>query len=313
MNTIALPTQAELVPKSPITLSHSKKSVMQTCGRLYKLKYVDRLERAVKTANLGFGDAIHQGASAVLTAQSFGLDADPIPVFDGAWGEFVAQPVEYSSIWSEEKFAQTGRILLAKFLEDWRARGWTPVVDPDGNPIIEREFKVLLPGNITYIAIIDAVVKTPDGKILILDFKTPGSAAMEGFASLADQLLGYQVVIEAHKQLLGIERVDGLLFYELVKRPPSKSGRGEGPTIHVEEPVPPRSAIDIAEWVQELQCVADDIRRKRFSKRPMDSWNTPCGLCDFSKLCISQSMEGLHVRKNRYSAREAPTQVTIAA
>jgi hypothetical protein len=267
---------------------------------MYKLRYVDRLERKIKTANLGFGDAIHQGASAVLTAQSFGLEADALPVFDGAWKDFVAQPVEYSSIWSEEKFAQTGRALLEKFVEDWRTRGWTPVVDPDGNPIIEREFKVLLPGNITYIAIIDAVVRTADGKIIILDFKTPGSASMEGFASLSDQLLGYQVVINAHKATLGIERIDGLLFYELIKRPPSKSGRGEGPTLHVDEPVPPRSDTDVAEWIQELQFVADDIRRGRFSKRPMDAYNTPCELCDFKNRCLGVASDDLQPKKYRF-------------
>lgn len=299
MSTVALPLQAGLVPKTPITLSHSKKEVMQTCGRLYKLKYVDRLERKVKTANLGFGDAVHQGTSAVLTAQAFGLETDPVPVFNGVWKDFVSQPVEYSSIWSEEKFAQTGQILLTKFVEDWRARGWTPLVDPDGNPVIEREFKVLLPDNITYIAIIDAVVRTADGKILVLDFKTPGNASMEDFACLSDQLLGYQVVVEAHKEALGIERVDGLVFYELIKRPPSKSGRGEGPTIHVEDPVPPRSALDIAEWIQELQFVADDIRRKRFSKRPMAAWNTPCALCDMKSLCTRNSMDELQVRPDR--------------
>jgi len=285
---------------------------MQTCGRLYKLKYVDRLERKVKTANLGFGDAVHQAASALLTAQSFSLDLDPVPVFERAWTEFVSQPVEYSSIWSEEKFAESGRILIKKFVEDWRTRGWTPVVDRDGNPVIEREFKVRLPGEITYIAIIDAVVRTADGKVLVLDFKTPGNASMEGFASLADQLLGYQVVVDAHKDLLGVEGVDGLVFYELIKRPPPKTGRGEGPVIHVEEPVPARSELDITEWVMELQFVADDIRRRRFSKRPMAAWNSPCSLCDFQKKCLGKSTDDLQVRSDRRRG-EAPTQTQLVA
>lgn len=286
-----------------VYLSHSKKSTMQVCGRMFKEKYILRREARAKSANLGFGSAIHSGCAAVLTGQILGVDVDPVPVFEQEWSEFTSKnAVAYSSLWSEEKLMATGRVLLQKFVEDWKTRGWTPAVDPDGNPLVELELKVKLPGNITFTAIIDAIVIDEHGRYLVLDFKTPAQAALEGFATLSDQLLGYQVAVDAFKDELGIPGVGGLVFYEMIKRPLPKTARGEGPKIHVEEPALPRSNDEVAEWIWEAQCVADDIRKERFSKRPMDSYNTPCSLCDFQKSCMGLGDADLVSKPSRFAA-----------
>lgn len=285
---------------------------MQTCGRKYRYIYIDKLEKTVKSSNLGFGTSIHSGASAVLTAQAFGLECDPLPVFDLDWQAFTAKPVEYSSIWSEEKMRETGRRLLKLFQDDWKERGWRPVMDRNGLPVVERELKIMLPGNIRYTAIIDAVVRTRENKIIVLDFKTPSTATMEEFQGLSDQLLGNQVVVDAHRAELDIEQVDGLLFYELIKRPIPVKKLDGGPLIHVPDITPRRSDEDIADWMQELQFVADDIRRKRFFRRPMDAFSTPCDLCDFRSKCLGKATSDIVVRPPREAKSEMPAPELMA-
>ena len=281
----------------PIRLSHSRKQTMLTCGRKYRYVYVDRLESDATSYSLPFGGAAHTALAQYVTAQAFGAYVDPVENFVRAWTEETKRPISYSSIWSEEGCRKTGVKLMEQFRDKWTELGWKAVLDKDGIPIVERELHVLLPGGVVYIAIIDAIVETPDGRILVMDFKTPGDASMPTFAAICDQLLGYQVAVNANREALGLSRdVDGLVFFELVKRPIPKTKTGTGPHIVVSEPAPPRSRQDIDEWIRECQFVARDIRDQRFARRPMDSYNTPCDLCDFQVLCHTGVRHGLQPR-----------------
>ena len=304
---MGIPFQDHRFTNEPIQLSHSKKSVMQACGRAFRYKYVDRLGTRLTSANLGYGAAIHQGTSLTLTAQSLsGQLSDPTPAFNVAWDEFITtNAVGYSSNWDADELRKTAEVVLAKFREDWAARGWEPVFDIDGVPVIEREFKVQLPGNVIYTAIIDALVRTRDGLILVLDFKTPLNVSKPEFYEISDQLLGYQIVCDAHATQLGITKVDGSVFYELtkVRVPKDKKSRGEGPKIHVTDIVPRRSDTDVNDWILETQFVAQDIRNKRFQRRTMDSYNSPCTLCDWTNTCRGIPDPNIYVRNKSTSSR----------
>lgn len=293
-----------------VELSHSRKVLMQKCGRAYRYKYVDRLGTKLQKATLGYGGSIHKGAASTLTAQSLGgLITDPTPVFESAWTEFVSKnAVEYSKDWDDEQMRKTGRLILERFTEDWKQRGWEVVCDVEGIPVVERELRIRLPGNIIYIAILDALVRTPEGRILVLDFKTPAQVSKPEFYELSDQLLGYQVVCDAHAETLGITQVDGAVFYELTKvKVPKDSRRGEGPKIHVTEIIERRSQDDIDDWIQENQFVANDIRNKRYTRRPLDAYCTPCALCDWSMVCRSLPDPNVYKRKpRRFSTPAAP-------
>lgn len=305
---MGIPFQDHRFTNEPVQLSHSKKSVMQACGRAFRYKYIDRLGTHLTSANLGYGNAIHQGTSLTLTGQSIsGQLSDPLPAFNVAWDEFVTtNAVGYSSNWDYDELKKTAEVVLSKFRKDWESRGWEPVVDIDGVPVIEREFKVLLPGNVIYTAIIDALVRTRDGLILVLDFKTPLNVSKAEFYEISDQLLGYQIVCEAHAAQLGITKVDGSVFYELtkVRVPKDKKSRGEGPKIHVTDISPRRSDSDVHDWILETQFVAQDIRNKRFHRRTMDSYNSSCPLCDYSKHCRGVPDPNIFVRKG--SSRSQP-------
>lgn len=281
----------------PLRLSHSRKQTMLTCGRKYRYVYVDRLEADAASYSLPFGGASHTALAQYVTAHALGAYIDPAEAFVRAWNEQTKRPIAYSSIWSEEGCRKTGVSLMEQFRDKWTELGWKAVLDKDGLPIVERELHVLLPGGVVWIAIIDAVVETPDGRILVLDFKTPGDASMPTFASISDQLLGYQVAVNANRETLGLTRdIDGLVFFELIKRPIPKTKSGTGPHIVVSEPAPPRSRQDVEEWIRECQFVARDIRDQRFARRPMDSYNTPCELCDFMSHCHSGISHGLKPR-----------------
>lgn len=280
-------------------LSHSRAGVMQTCGLQYKFKYVDRLEPVVQSSNLAFGKAIHAATAGFLTGQALGVSLDPVEIFEAEWNEATREPITYSSIWSEEEMRASGKRMVELFAEDWQRRGWVPALDRNGLPLIERSLKVLLPGNIEYQAVIDIVAKTPDGQTIITDVKTPSQIEPEGFLELSGQLTSYQAVVEANLEQLGLERVDGLVFYNLVKKPMPKTSRGSGPQVYVPEPAELRGPGLISDWVQEMQAVANDIRAKRFYRRPRDAYSTPCDLCDFKALCLGRATP------NQYRVREA--------
>lgn len=270
-----------------VRLSHTARTMMQRCGRQYRYRYVDRLRTRLTSAALGYGDSIHRGLAAALSAEAMtGEMIDPSPVFTAAWDEFLtSNAVKFSANWDADKMREVGLRVLDLFQKDWVQRGWKTVIDAEGIPVIERELRVRLPGNIEYIAKLDALVRTPDGQVLVVDFKTPMQVSKPEFYYLSDQLLGYQVIVDAHAQSLGIEKVDGAVFYELTKVPVPKTSRGMGPQIHVSEIIPRRSDEDIADWLLETQFLADDIRRKRFTRRPTDAFDSSCLMCDFNRLC----------------------------
>lgn len=304
---MSLLSTKQIDPALPIVyLSHSKRSLMHRCGRAYAYRYVHRLEPTTKNATLGYGKAMHAGLAFSLTSQAIAdVLTDPAPIFDREWDSFCsANAVNYSQGWTQEEMSKTAHAVLSKFQADWATRGWTVVLDKEGLPVIEREFRIRLPGNIIYIAIIDALVRAADGRIIVVDFKTPLTAVADKFAYLSDQLLGYQIVLDAHADAIGIDKVDGGAFYELTKvMLPKTKSRGEGPKLHVTDVLPRRDQEAIADWIRESQFVANDIRSERFTRRTRDGFDTSCTLCDYATVCRGASDPTLQVRpRSRFSA-----------
>lgn len=249
-------------------------------------------------ANLGFGQAVHRGAEVFLIAQTTGeVVAEPIAEFDRVWDDFCSSHiVDYSSRWDREELRRTGHKLLQVFMADWKQRGLLVVLDANGKPVLERKLKIELPDDVIYTAIVDVLAMTPDGRILVIDLKTPAQAAFEGFVDLAEQLVGYQVVIEAHAESLAIEQVDGRAFYELIKVPIPKTAKGAGPRVAPMEIAGRADAESIRDWMYETIAIANDIRNDRFPKRPGDAYASPCSMCNFYNLCRTGSREGLKVK-----------------
>ena len=290
-------------PKRRIYLSHSSREMYTTCGRKYRFAHVDRLRSDHESANLGFGKAVHRACEVFLHHQAVGEHiADPIAEFERCWSESCQQQVvEFSSLWDFDKMLATGRVLVQRFMDDWVAQGLTVILDRDGKPVLERKLRVQLPDNVIYTGILDVLAMTKDYRVGVIDIKTPGVKGFDGFSLMSEQLLGQQVLVDAHAEQLGIDRVDVRAFYNLLKVPIPK-GKGEGPRVQPLHPVARASDQDIADWIDETVAIANDIRAGRFPKRPGDAFNSPCAMCvgQYFGACSAGDFTGL-TRKEAFN------------
>lgn len=302
------------IPREPLAdsttvyLSHSRYETYSTCGYRYYLQHEENWESKEEACALGFGNAVHAGCTTWLISTIKGFPCRPTEVFMKAWNDFCrTKAVDYGKVWTKEKLDETGIALVEAFVAWWPTSGLKLLIDAKGEPVVERKFKVKLPGNIIYTAIVDLMAVDANGRVLVLDIKTPAQLSMEGFALLNDQLLGYQIVADAFKHELGIDQVDGMGFIELhkvtVKDPPKKATSKPKiqPSVAPLEVAPRRSQARVKEWLQERKLVAADIRKRRFPRRPGDSFSSPCKLCGLYLLCAKSSRIGLVKREKRNS------------
>jgi hypothetical protein len=280
-------------------LSFSSDSTYQTCPRQYKLTKIDRLTCIQESMATMFGKVVHTAIHLYLKAQIDGATFTAPLFFEQ---EFVrrasATNLRLPANWSIQDFIDCGKLMMERFDEFWKRDEYEVVLDAKGEPILEREFKIGLPENIEYTAIIDVILRRKrDGWIFICDWKTPAQASFEGFALLSEQLTGYQVVVEAFMAELGLERLDGTMFVELLKRKvPVKRG-ASGPTVEQPCIVRMRNEEEKVEWMQARLETARNIRAGKFPRRPLSSYSSPCSLCDMRNLCMVGSMDGLVVRE----------------
>jgi len=258
------------------------------CPRAYYHQYVERLRPQVQSSNLHFGTCVHTAITAWLTGQT----DDPAAVFTDCWWEITETiPLEYGSQWTPESLAETGKILTRQFPAVWREAGIFPILDEEGQPVLERRLEIRLTPDFVLSGQPDLIGMTLEGEVVVLDFKTASNPAPEGFARMSDQLAAYQVIVEAHAIALGIQCVDRLGFLELIKRKvPNGKKNGKGPEVLPPVLVPRQ---DAREFVRKALWVAANIQAGNFFPNPRMAWNSPCGLCDFKRLCYEGSYEGL--------------------
>lgn len=281
-----------------LSLSFSSDSTYQACPRQYKLSRIDRLSEIQESMATMFGKVVHTTIYLYLRA---GLDGASFSAPDFFETEFKQRATEASlrlpANWSIEDFIATGRMMMERFDEFWSRGEYEVVLDASGEPILEREFKIMLPTGVVYTAIIDAILRRKrDGWIIVTDWKTPAQASFEEFALLSEQLTGYEVVVGAFLESLGLEKIDGTMFVELIKRKvPTKRG-AQGPTINEPVVVRLRRDEEKQEWLEARLETARNIRAGKFPRRPLSAFSTPCGMCGLRPKCLHDSMEGLKVR-----------------
>lgn len=268
----------------------------EDCPRSYYIQYALGWRAAIDSANLAFGTAAHAAITGWLTDQALGKpeqDIVPLERFRVAWkAEINKKPLEFSSRFSPEEMGETGERLMELFPPVWESLGLLPLFDDDG-PLIERRMEVEVVDGVVISGQPDFVGMNRRSRVAVIDFKTPASPSTEEFVVLSDQLTSYQVLVEAHKDATGIERVDDLAFMELLKKKVPKSGRGEGPQVL--EPVfgPRRDDARLREFQTKVGWIAEDIQRGRFPRTPRMAWNSPCDMCEFKGFCSDGCLEGL--------------------
>lgn len=277
-----------------INVSPSSIAQYENCPKQYEYERILKIKPTLVSANLGFGDAIAKAMEAMLKGEAAGYRVNPLPVFLWKWKQFCdSNAVDYKAGMSSKALTEIGVRLLDLFDAKWKASGFSVALDSEGEPLLERKLQANLGDGVVLSGKLDLGVLTRASEFMVLDGKTPANASSEGFTLQADQLTAYQLLVMVHSRLLGLPAVQGVGFWELIKRPVPTTNRGIGPEVHDALIVAPRTAGQLAEFVTKAKSVAGKIRNKEFPKTPRMAWNSPCNSCTFSKACSTGDMTGL--------------------
>lgn len=284
---------------SPYTkpISASMIHKWQNCPMSFYYHYILQYRSEVTSANLPFGTCLHTASTGYIVAKLKGLPYDCVEVFRDAWDATLAkEAIEFSSRWDRDSMAATGERLLDLFASKWDDLNLIPLIDDKGEPLVELSLSATLPNGVKIYGIQDFAGMDIDANVVVVDIKSPQTASSEHFLAMSDQLTMYQLLNEANKDKLGIEQVDRLGFFEMLKRKvPVKRTKVTGPQIADIEWNPRRTSQEIEEFCNKLEWMLEDINRGRFPKTPRMAWNTPCDMCDFKGLCQNNDKSGLIV------------------
>ena len=237
-------------------LSHSRINRYLTCPEQYRLYYVEKLRPRIESAGLVFGVVIH-----AAIADLFRTGEDPVEHFERDWQNLKEVELRYKKRESWEDFNAKGTKLLQKFLQDEapkirQARG------------IERKFELRVTAlDAPFVGIIDLVGQVDD-RLTVIDFKTAGSDYEDHEAALSDQLTAYALAEPEAQQV-------ALCVLVKTKEP------------RIEWHFAKRSADALADYVDKVRLVSDDIAAGKFYKRP----GKHCAWCDFLPVCLGNKKE----------------------
>lgn len=279
-----------------VFLSPTKYFDYVDCHYKYYLRWEAKVKRAVRPANLVFGDLVAQLVKDIFTVNYQGKEIDAAVIFEGKWLQATSQePIEYSATQDADGLLETGKYLVENFLPVWQSSGLVPLVAEDGSLATERSIKVDLGSGVVLSTRIDvAAMNIETGEVCLIDQKTPATESDPEFALVSEQLTAGQLAVQLDGSSIGIDRVDKVGFQELVKRKiPTGKSKGRGPAVHKPVLVPARSEHQLMEFRTNLIEVAHDIRKGRFNKTPRQSHNSPCDMCDFKNYCWKGEKDGL--------------------
>lgn len=291
-----------------LRINASQMSKMDTCGFAYNAYYRNNLESAVKSVSLAFGDAVHKACTDWIINRAVGQEAkEPIrSMFERYFTEHTKNStLSYPDKWTERDFRECGLVMVERFTTWWIDSGYMPLMGPQG-PWVEKMLTAKLGGpgilpnfpsvQIELYGTPDIIAMDLQGRIFDLDLKTTAAEYDPIYISNSGQLTMYDILMDANKAALGIDRIDGRAFLQLVRRKVSTKG-GKGPTLEAPPPSPPATPEQIEEFKQKILWTAEDILRERFPRKSHSAFNTPCSLCDVSLLCTKGDMTGLTLRK----------------
>lgn len=267
-------------------LSANKIITADTCKRMMYYRYIIGAKSQAKSANLAFGSAIDTACTTYLLASSMGHPMPDIEaVFLEKWEEETDCEVEYSVTKTPKKLVDMGKKMVDLFPNAWEKSGLMVFVMPDGSPALQVKLSCQLKDGLGLMGYLDLIAMTDEGEIVILDLKTAAAAYGELFAWQSDQLTSYNVLLEANRQSLGIDKVDKLGFMCMLKKA----------TPVIEQPglIPARTSSEIAQFRSKCFDIERDYKQGRFHKASRHAFNSPCELCDFKQLCTFGDTEGL--------------------
>ncbi len=232
-------------------LSFSRLNRYLQCPEQYRLYYIENLRPRLVSANLVFGQVVHQSLAAVFHDKK-----DPIKTFELIWREAKDYDLDYGQRDSWEKLATIGQRLLEKFL-------MSEVGRIQNVSAAEKVFELRITSlDMPLVGIID-LVAVLDGKRTVIDFKTSASGFEEHEAILSDQLTAYHLAEPQAEQT-------ALCVFVKTKEP------------KIEWHVANRNGDQLMEFIAKTEYVAREIAAGRFYKRP-GKW---CSWCEFLPVCV---------------------------
>jgi hypothetical protein len=274
-----------------IRLRSSAIAAADNCRRLLQYQYVLNVEPTAVAANLAFGRCIDRCIREYLQALTTGQPhPDPVARFQALWNEQKIQSLVYSKTQSHATFARMGVDLMRAFPAYWASTGFVVALDGRGEVLLD----VALSHSIGRIGALEVVLEgtldmltyTPEAALAIVDVKTAASAHTRLYTHRSDQLTVYQMLVESHRERLGLPPLRYLGFLDLLKR--RASARIEKPIL-----LPIRRPAELNEFKQKCFWLAEDIARGRFPKSSRMQFNSPCELCAYARRCVHGDPQGL--------------------
>lgn len=265
------------------------------CRRQMFYRYIAGIRTETKSANTSFGTAVDVGVKQYIESTVTGKSIDPVTVFRESWSKECQNNImAYNKLQSPEKMLRMGERMMSLLPEAWANTGMVPLMGSDGKLNLSRRLQANLAPNIILTGEIDLLGVDDQAETVLTDFKTCANESTTDFIRNSDQLTPYEILIDANKDLAGVERVDKVGLWEFHKRfVPKNQKAGKGPEILAPKLVTPRTPKQKSEYRQKVISLVEDIQRGRFFKSSRSPHNTPCNLCDYSKYCAEGNAEGL--------------------
>ncbi|UPT76106.1 MAG: PD-(D/E)XK nuclease family protein [Elusimicrobiota bacterium] len=226
-------------------------SLYNECPQKYKFKYVDKIPEKPRHF-FSFGQSVH-----LALEYFYGVKEPKAPSLEDLLKHYREIWVKggYKDSRQEEEYFEDGRQILTRFHDKHAKTFQLPY-------FVEYGFNFEVDG-VPVTGKVDRVDKLPDGRLLILDYKT-GKQLKTGRIDVDAQLTMYQLACEKG---LGAE-VAELVFYHLPTLKEHKSGR--------------REAALVDGLKSTIVTTAESITKEKFDPKPMDS---VCRWCDYKPIC----------------------------
>lgn len=247
--------------------SHSALETFRNCPRQFKFARIEKVEVPRKLeAHTLLGNIVHRRLKELYQwaadSRLYPLD-DLLKVYDADWEKEAANVVVSSEHKSVDDYIESGRKMLAAYYERFQPF--------DHGKLLGAEMRLnfTLPGTrFSIIAIVDRLMRRPDGVIEICDYKT-GRTLPQGPTdpSYLRQMALYQLAVQT--KFPHFDEIE-LLQYHLLH---------EEPTPYR---MPPEQLDELAEQFRvEIQATINAERRDDFPTQESGL----CNFCDFYNLC----------------------------
>lgn len=286
------------------------------CPAAYDFQYEQGITTEAASVNLPFGTAVHSGATGWIEADALGKHFDPVDAFKAEWKKALdTEILTFPSDKDPEDYEKIGVQLTESFPEAWKHTNLQVLIDPQGQPVVERRLQSRIAPGIILSGTPDVLATNEDFDVVVPDIKTPAQASLPFFASASEQLTAYQLLAEdaSNKALIGIDRIDRLGFFEGIKRKVPKSKKATGPAWEKLLTVPRHSNNQVNDLIRKATELKRDRDRGYFPKRPRMAFNTPCAMCDYRNWCHYEDPTGLVWKQKKASSEKASNVIPTAA